>query len=428
MSDTVVDTVDFLKGGSPSPSSKRKREFGDVPDEQRKRSVTTTATTPATSAPMSTTQAATTAAAPTPAIAAPATTTTSTPATTAAAIPTTSGGPLLGTDAPNLSFIESAVEAAAAASSSNIVGMTNAATVAALSALQQATRDANEAHEQASLAMNVEHTHTHSPLTHTQSPLAPTAHTPHTPHQQHAHSHQHHHPEPPADPADPANASSTAAAALGTMYPTIHVPTPTEQQFGQTPAPTAEINVSSAPATHPVSVVPVTPPPPQSTHESAYPDVNVGHVDHTLGLVPRTHSDMCLHHRKPAVGTPEWHKQRKDNHKEVERRRRETINEGINELAKIVPQCEKNKGSILQKAVQFIQQLKANEASNIEKWTLEKLLTEQAIGELSQSNEKLKAECERLYRELETYKRMCQSAGLEIPGKQTEATVPTTTN
>ncbi|TKA52038.1 hypothetical protein B0A55_12353, partial [Friedmanniomyces simplex] len=95
---------------------------------------------------------------------------------------------------------------------------------------------------------------------------------------------------------------------------------------------------------------------------------------------------------KPAVGTDEWHKVRRDNHKEVERRRRETINEGINELAKIVPGCEKNKGSILARAVQFITQLKENETQNIEKWTLEKLLTEQAIAELSTSCDKMKAE------------------------------------
>lgn len=93
----------------------------------------------------------------------------------------------------------------------------------------------------------------------------------------------------------------------------------------------------------------------------------------------------------------------------VERRRRETINEGINELAKIVPGCEKNKGSILQRAVQFITQLKENEQQNIEKWTLEKLLTEQAIAELSTSNDKLKQECDRLYRELETWKKAAQS-------------------
>jgi bHLH factor len=102
----------------------------------------------------------------------------------------------------------------------------------------------------------------------------------------------------------------------------------------------------------------------------------------------------------------------------VERRRRETINEGINELAKIVPGCEKNKGSILQRAVAFITQLKENETQNIEKWTLEKLLTEQAIAELSQSNDKLKQECERLYRELDTWKQIAQNAGLQLPGQQ----------
>jgi len=102
----------------------------------------------------------------------------------------------------------------------------------------------------------------------------------------------------------------------------------------------------------------------------------------------------------------------------VERRRRETINEGINELAKIVPGCEKNKGSILQRAVAFITQLKENETQNIEKWTLEKLLTEQAIAELSQSNDKLKNECDRLYRELETWKRVAQNAGLQPPQKE----------
>lgn len=111
----------------------------------------------------------------------------------------------------------------------------------------------------------------------------------------------------------------------------------------------------------------------------------------------------------------------------VERRRRETINEGINELAKIVPNCEKNKGSILQKAVQFIQTLKANETSNIEKWTLEKLLTEQAIGELSVSNEKMKTECARLYEQIDTYKRTLQENGIEDPVGKTETAVETST-
>ena len=108
---------------------------------------------------------------------------------------------------------------------------------------------------------------------------------------------------------------------------------------------------------------------------------------------------------RPQVGSEEWHKQRRDNHKEVERRRRETINDGISELAKIVPGCEKNKGSILARAVQYIQQLKENESHNIEKWTLEKLLTDQAMAELQQTNEKLKLELERAWREAEAWKK-----------------------
>ena len=87
-----------------------------------------------------------------------------------------------------------------------------------------------------------------------------------------------------------------------------------------------------------------------------------------------------------------------------------------------MPGCEKNKGSILQRAVSFISQLKENETQNIEKWTLEKLLTEQAINELSASNDKLKAEVDRLYRELESWKRVAQNAGLQPPGQKDDAT------
>ena len=140
---------------------------------------------------------------------------------------------------------------------------------------------------------------------------------------------------------------------------------------------------------------------------------------------------------KPPVGSEEWHKVRKDNHKEgmltnsgclrmsnsyaVERRRRETINEGINELAKIVPGCEKNKGQILARAVQFITQLKDNETQNIEKWTLEKLLTEQAIAELSSSCDKLKAECQRAWTECEQWKKAAQTAGVSIDDEKGDA-------
>lgn len=116
---------------------------------------------------------------------------------------------------------------------------------------------------------------------------------------------------------------------------------------------------------------------------------------------------------KPSVGTDEWHRLRRDNHKEVERRRRETINEGITEIAKIVPGCERNKGSILNRAIEYIQQLKDNEAQNIEKWTLEKLLMDQAVSELTSQNEKLKNDLQRAWREAEAWRKTCASAGLD---------------
>lgn len=109
---------------------------------------------------------------------------------------------------------------------------------------------------------------------------------------------------------------------------------------------------------------------------------------------------------KPGHGSDEWHKQRRENHKEVERRRRESINLGIKELATLIPTQDTNKAQILLRAVDYIKRLKENENNNIEKWTLEKLLTEQAVSELSASNEKLKQELERTYREIEQWKRI----------------------
>ncbi|KAJ1942736.1 basic helix-loop-helix protein [Linderina pennispora] len=102
----------------------------------------------------------------------------------------------------------------------------------------------------------------------------------------------------------------------------------------------------------------------------------------------------------PPPGSDEWHKQRKESHKEVERRRREVINQGIDRLAELVPSAEKNKGRILAQAVEYIHRLKATEAKNIEKWTIEKLLADQAISELTSQNEQLKAENRRLREKL----------------------------
>ncbi|KAK4218007.1 hypothetical protein QBC37DRAFT_26730 [Rhypophila decipiens] len=216
------------------------------------------------------------------------------------------------------------------------------------------------------------------------------------------------------DPTDTANASSTAAAALS-MYPTLHVPQTTEETFA------AQASVETH---HDENSFSTSIPQPDGLPSLAAPSP----LQAPNGVqIPELQRYGNAPNSKPAVGSEEWHKMRKDNHKEVERRRRETINEGINELAKIVPGCEKNKGSILQKAVAFITQLKENESQNIEKWTLEKLLTEQAINELSTSLEKCKGEIDRLCHErdewktlAEEWKALAQSAGLQLPQQKVE--------
>lgn len=109
---------------------------------------------------------------------------------------------------------------------------------------------------------------------------------------------------------------------------------------------------------------------------------------------------------KPLTGSDEWQRIRRENHKEVERRRRENINAGIRELAALLPTPETNKAQILKRAVEYIRRLKENETNNVEKWTLEKLLTDQAVAELGSSNDKLKVELERTYRELKKYKKL----------------------
>ncbi|KAI2642608.1 hypothetical protein GGS21DRAFT_498756 [Xylaria nigripes] len=214
--------------------------------------------------------------------------------------------------------------------------------------------------------------------------------------------------------SDPANASSTAAAALGTMYPALHVPQTTESTFMAPSGAENEHHQETSYNHHDILQS-------HGLPEPSANDMSQQAQQNGAGPVQPSYSTRSSNQPKLAVGSEEWHKQRKDNHKEVERRRRETINEGINELAKIVPGCEKNKGSILQRAVAYITQLRQNEVQNIEKWTLEKLLTEQAIQELSTSNDKLKTECERAYRELTMWKNLAQNAGLELPPSKNES-------
>jgi bHLH factor len=138
--------------------------------------------------------------------------------------------------------------------------------------------------------------------------------------------------------------------------------------------------------------------------------VETDKTDKTDKIVRSSHQILHNNPDKPMAGSEEWHRIRKDNHKEVERRRRENINSGIKELAALLPSPETNKSQILQRAIEYIKRLKENEQNNIEKWTLEKLLNDQALAELTASNEKLKTELERAYREVEHWKKVCSIA------------------
>src|SRR5882757_7805474 len=108
--------------------------------------------------------------------------------------------------------------------------------------------------------------------------------------------------------------------------------------------------------------------------------------------------------------------------KEVERRRRGNINEGINELGRIVPNGsgEKAKGAILQRAVQYIHHLKENEARNIEKWTLEKLLMDQAMGDLQTQLEEMR----RLWEEERDVRQRVEGELVALRGGNAGATRP----
>ncbi|CAO3624624.1 unnamed protein product [Cunninghamella echinulata] len=60
---------------------------------------------------------------------------------------------------------------------------------------------------------------------------------------------------------------------------------------------------------------------------------------------------------RPTPGTSEWHEQRKENHKKVERKRREAINSAMANLASVIPGEEKNKSKVLNRAVEHIRSL-----------------------------------------------------------------------
>lgn len=125
------------------------------------------------------------------------------------------------------------------------------------------------------------------------------------------------------DVSDPVNASTTAAAAL--VYPTIHAPPQPLEDF----AAQLSVEQDQQPQQQQQQL-----PQHQQHHElSPYPhETSHDGYDHQ-GLTNGQHANGIMHQdlpgaryanhssSKPAVGSEEWHKMRKDSHKEGECRR-----------------------------------------------------------------------------------------------------------
>ena len=92
----------------------------------------------------------------------------------------------------------------------------------------------------------------------------------------------------------------------------------------------------------------------------------------------------------------------------VERRRRETINEGINEIARFLPGSDKNKGSILHNAVKYIHELQEKER----KFGNERATFDIALKELSNRIELMRKSSEQAWAEVNKWQRRCREAGL----------------
>ncbi|KAH3902835.1 Cbf1p SCDLUD_000427 [Saccharomycodes ludwigii] len=83
-------------------------------------------------------------------------------------------------------------------------------------------------------------------------------------------------------------------------------------------------------------------------------------------------------------------RQRKESHKEVERRRRENINTAIGRVARLLPFKESSKAAILNKAAEYIEYLQKKDGEMNEQLSFNKVLDEQEIQRLSTANESLK--------------------------------------
>lgn len=94
----------------------------------------------------------------------------------------------------------------------------------------------------------------------------------------------------------------------------------------------------------------------------------------------------------------------------VERRRREVINEGIENIAKIVPGTEKNKGAILGRTCAYIQELQGKIAS----FDAERATFDHTLSELTSRHDRLRESAQRAWHESSKWQQRCREAGLSF--------------
>lgn len=94
----------------------------------------------------------------------------------------------------------------------------------------------------------------------------------------------------------------------------------------------------------------------------------------------------------------------------VERRRREVINEGIENIAKIVPCTEKNKGAILQRTHEYIINLQNKEAQ----FETERATFDVALKELTNRLDRMKESARAAWAESNKWQQRARDAGLHF--------------
>lgn len=85
-----------------------------------------------------------------------------------------------------------------------------------------------------------------------------------------------------------------------------------------------------------------------------------------------------------------------------------------------MPNCDKNKGAILQRAIEYICQLQEEKKTIDHQFEQHNLTTSHAITEISQSNQKLKAEVGRRNDIALKWLQRCRDAGLEFDDYEEE--------